>query len=200
MEVTYELTPEDVWQYNQYYLRYKAPFKSLAISNSSLITKLGAGFLCLMVVASFGISVAALLRHHTTDWTMLLSSVILLVVLLRLLPPTKKRLVKLHAKRPGFFCEHTYNVSPEWLSEKTTVNETKLAWTTLHTIEENDAYLFFFISKNAAHIIPKRAFSSLHEAQAFLDMARRYLDAAKTRTPVAAADSGIWPPAPRPGA
>jgi len=200
LEATYELTPDDLWRYNQYYLRHKAPFQSLLISSPSLITKLGIGFLCLVFLAGFGISVAALLQHHNPDWVMLLSPVAMLLVIPRLLPPSKKRLVKIASQRPGFFCEHIVSISPEWLAERTFVNDTKIAWSTIQSVEEDQDYLFLFLSKNVAFIVPKRAFSSPGEANTFLNLARRYLDAAKTRTPVTADDAAVWPPAPRPGA
>lgn len=200
MEVTYELTLEDVWHYNRYYLQNKAPLRSLLISDPSIITKLGFGFLCLVLLMSFGLAVVSLFQHHSPDWTMLLTPIVALLAISRLLPPSKKRLAKIATQRPGLLCEHIVSISPEWLAERTFVNDTKVAWSTLHTIEEDHNYLFLFLSKNAAYIVPKRAFTGPNEAQAFLDAARRYLDAAKTRTPVTAEDASVWPPAPRPGA
>ena len=200
LEVTYELTADDLWQYNQYYLQHKAPFRSLLISNSSLIIKLGLGFFGLMLFLSFGISVVALLQHHSPDWVMLLSPIALVLAVPRLLPPSKKRIAKAASQQPGFLREHSVTISPEWLAEKTTVNDTKIAWITLPSLEEDKSHFFFFLSKTVAFIIPKRAFSSPVEAQAFLDRSRRYWQAAKNGTPVTAEDQAVWPPAPRLGA
>ena len=197
MEVTYELTPDDLWHYNQYYLRHKAPFQSLLLT--SPVTKIGFAFLSLIMLADTGIFIGSLFQHHRIDWGMLFGPVALAFVIPRLLPPTKKRLTKITSQRPGFFCEHIVSISPEWLSERTTVNDTKMAWTTIQSIEEDENYFYLFTSKSVAHIVPKRAFSSPHEAQAFLSDARRYWGTAKTRTPVTADNPAVWPPAPRPG-
>jgi len=193
LEVTFELTPDDLWHCALYYRRHKA-----AIRPTLLYILAGTvGLVCLGVTWVFA---DLWLRLHQPQWSLLLCLPAAMWLVFRALPPTKKRLVKLHSQHPGFFCEHTYGISPEWLSEKTPVNETKVAWTSLHTIEEDQAYLFLFMSKTNAHVIPKRAFTSQREAQLFGDTARRYLDAAKTRTLVTADDAAVWPPAPRPGA
>ncbi len=193
MEVTYELMPEDLWQCALYYRRHKA-----AIRPAMLYILAGSiGLVCLGVIWVFA---DLWLRLHQPQWSLMLCLPAAMWLVFRALPPTKKRLVKLHSQRPGFFCEHTYGISPEWFSEKTPVNETKVAWVALHTIEEDHAYLYFFLSKTNAHIIPKRAFTNPREAQLFGDTACFYLDAAKTRTPVTADDAAVWPPAPHPGA
>jgi len=193
LEIIYELVPEDVWQYNLYYRRHKATLRPVflyALAALVGVVYLGA---ILIIVDSW-------LRYHQPQWAMLLYLAAMPFFVSRFLPATKKRVVKLHSQRAGFFCEHIVGISPEWLSERTTVNDTKMAWTTIQAIEEDQNYFFLFISKSVAHIIPKRAFSSPHEAQVFLSDTRRYWDAAKTRTPVIADNPAVWPPAPRPGA
>ena len=199
LEVTYELTADDLWRFNQYYLRHKTPYKAILITNPSLITKIGFALLCFGILVEIGDSVIAVLQHHSPDWAMLVCFAVLAIVIPTLLPPSKKRIAKAASKQPGFLCEHVTTISPEWFAERTFVNETKIAWTTILSLEDDQSY-FFFLSKNIGFIIPKRAFSSPAEADAFLNMARRYWDAAKTRTPPTAEDTAIWPPAPRPGA
>ncbi len=97
--------------------------------------------------------------------------------------------------------EHLTVISPEWFFEKTAISETKRAWTAFDSLDEDANYEYFFISKTHAYVIPKRAFSSLAEAQTFLDKARRYRDAALTGQPVLeetnAQDNGVWPPPPQ---
>lgn len=118
----------------------------------------------------------------------------------RFLLPTRKRAANLAMQQPGLLCEHTIAISPIWFFEKTAVNETKIAWKTLQSIEEDADYHFFFIAKVNAFIVPKRAYSSLAEAQAFLDKSRQYWEAAKTGQPLPEIKEGeVWPPPPRLG-
>lgn len=198
LEVTYELTTDDLWHYNQYYLRHKSSLQSLIVT--SLITRIGLAFLCLILLADTGIFIASIFQNHNIEWGMLFGPAALVFITLRLLPPSRKRIAKAASQRPGFLCEHIVNISPEWLAEKTHVNDTKVAWITLHSLEEDKSHFFFFLSKTVAFIVPKRAFSSPLEAQAFLDRSQRYWHAAKNGTLITAEDTAIWPPAPRPGA
>ena len=198
MEVTYELTPDDLWHYNLYYLRHKDPLQSLL--RTSPITKFGYALLCLIMLADTIIFVISLFGHHNVDWGMLFGPAALIFVLPRLLQPTKKRLAKNASQQRGFLCEHIVSISPEWLAERTSVNDSKMAWMTIQTIEEDPAYFFLFLSKRVAFIIPKRAFSSLAEADSFLNNARRYWEAAKNGVSTPVEEVEVWPPPPRIGA
>ena len=190
MEVTYELTPDDLWSFQVYYRRHKA-----SIRLSLLYTF--AGVLGIVFIGGLLAIVESWLKTHQIDWAMLFLLAGATYFTRRFLPPTKARAIKLASQKPGFFCEHIVSVSPEWLAEKTSVHDAKVAWTTLHSLEEDQSHFYFFTSKISALIIPKRAFSGPHEAEAFLNTARLYWNAAKNGTPLAAEDTAVWPPAPR---
>lgn len=189
MEVAYELTPEDIW-HNSLYYRQKSVIRPVFLH-------LLAGLLGLLAFLGFGLVVASWLMHGRVDLSIVPWSCVLLFWLVRLLPPTKGEIIKRARRRPGLLCEHTIAISPQWFSEKTAVNETKVAWKTLHSIEEDAEYQFFFIAKSNAYIVPKRAFSSLAEAQAFLDTSRKYWEAAKAGQTASSDDTGTWPPPPQ---
>jgi hypothetical protein len=193
MHVTYELTPDDYWRFNLYYRRHKYPIRPFMLCAL-------AGVLGLLFLAGSWVAVETWLTFGRAQGTLLLSLLILLLVTLLILPPTKGKVIRFARQRPGFFCEHSISISPEWLSEKTPVNESKVAWATLKSVEEDADYLFLFLDKLVAHTIPKRAFSSPHEAETFLNTARRYWEAAKLGQPVPAEDTATWPPPPRIGA
>lgn len=191
MHVTYELTPDDFWRFSLYYLRHKH-----FIRPSLMYTFSG-----VMGLAFFGGTWAAVelwLTLGRVQWTLLLCLLVLPFFAVRMFPPTKGRVIKLAKQRPGLLCEHTIAISPAWFFEKTAVNETNIAWETLFSIEEDADYQFFFIAKANAFVIPKRAFSSLAEAQAFLDTSRRYWKAIKSGQPIPELKEGeVWPPPPR---
>ena len=193
LEITYDLTPDDLWQYQLYYRRHKAPVRPL------LLYAL-AGIAVAIYLGSVYVTFDSWLKSQQPQWAIVLYLAAMPYFFVRFLPVTKGRAVKIMSKRPGFFCEHIASISPEWLAEKTTVNDTKIAWITLHSLEEDESYFYFFLSKTVAYIIPKRAFTTHSEAQAFLDVSRRYWGAAKAGTPVAGEDAATWPPAPRLGA
>ena len=195
MEVTFTLTPEDLWQYNLYYRRHKA-----AIRLPLLLSLVG--LLSLVCLASIVLFIYSWLYAHDPFWT-IVPIIAAMIYLLPRLFPTKKRLVQQSSKTLGTLGDHLAVISPDWFFEKTSVSETKRAWAAFDSIEEDASYEYLFISKTHAYVIPKRAFTSLAEAQAFLDRARLYWNAAKTGQAVsgdAAEDTGIWRPPPRPAA
>lgn len=193
MHVTFELTPDDFWHFSLYYRRHKHPIRPL------FIYSLGA---VMSVVFLGGLWVVAdsWLRYHQPQWTLLFYLAAMAYFIPRFLPRRKAYVIRLARRRPGLLCGHTVSISPEWLAEKTEVNDTKVSWLTLDAIEEDRDYLYLFVTKSVAHTIPKRAFSSPHEAGMFLNTARRYWEAAKSGQPVPADDADIWPPPPRVGA
>ncbi len=190
LEVTYELSPEDFWRFAVYYRRHK-------MSLRPLFRNAFAGILLLVFVGGLWVVLDSWLRIGRIQWSMMFSLAGIAWFFRRFLLPTRKRVARLAMQQPGLLCEHAIAISPLWFFEKTAVNETKVAWKTLQSIEEDADYHFFFIGKANAFIIPKRAFSSLAEAQAFLDKARQYWEAAKAGQTASSDDTGTWPPPPQ---
>jgi len=192
LEVTYELMPEDVWHYQLYYRRNKAVLRPVLVYlllSLSVIVGLGGCFVAWLAWSHFG----------RIEWNIILPLAVMALGAFLVLPPTKARTLKMHRQKQGGFAQHTYRISPQWFSQTTPVSESKNAWTLLCSLEEDSDYLYYFQTRTIAFIIPKRAFTSHCEAQAFLNVSRRYWDAAKMGTPVVAEETAVWPPAPRPG-
>lgn len=72
------------------------------------------------------------------------------------------------------------------------------AWQDVLKITETPQDFFLFAKKGKSYIIPKRAFGSSEQAQAFLQAAETYWNSAKMGLP-APMQEGVWPPAPRTG-
>ena len=192
MEVTYELTPEDVWHYQGYYRRHKAGLRPLFVyllCGLAGFVSVGGGF----------VAWVAWSRYGQVEWNIILPLLAGLFIVLRLLPASKARMTKTYRQKPGIFSRHTYQISPEWLFQKTSVSESKNAWASLFSIEEDEKYLYYFLTKTTAYIIRKSAFTSYGEAQTYLERSRQYWEAARNGTPVTAEDAAVWPPAPRRG-
>ena len=80
-----------------------------------------------------------------------------------------------------------------------TSRSAKTRWKLISTIEEEAGY-FCFVGRMRTFLVPKRAFNSSAEADAFFQMALGYWREAKGIVPPPAPDvSGVWPPAPRTG-
>lgn len=69
---------------------------------------------------------------------------------------------------------HTIAIGPEGVSERTAVGESRIAWSGIERIEDDDEYLFLYIGPLVAHVIPKRAFKTAEDANAFLHQAQSY--------------------------
>jgi hypothetical protein len=79
----------------------------------------------------------------------------------------------------GVLGEHTITLTPEALHERTAVNDSKAAWRGIFRVDATPHHIFIFTQPNAAHVIPRRAFSSLTDAEQFLANARAYHEAAR---------------------
>ncbi len=193
LEVTFELTLDDLWQYALYHRRQKSMLRTILLYGFAIL-------ISVTCVTGFWGIIQAVFRHHTLDWAGLLLLIFMAFCVPRIWPPTKKRLVKLQPQQPDIIGPHRVSIDQSWFFEETLAREIKYTWRSFESVEENQRYFFLFLSKNVAFLIPKRAFPSPHEAQTFLDTTRRYWSAAKNGTPVTAEDAAVWPPAPRPGA
>jgi hypothetical protein len=92
-----------------------------------------------------------------------------------------ERLVVRHAirslirdERPGRgqLGRHRLVLGEDGVVESTAVNESRTAWSGVDRVEQSADYIFIYTSPAAAHVIPKRAFSDLQEADAFFRLAR----------------------------
>ncbi len=197
MEVTFTLTPDDILHYARHYYRTRM-LKALNIRPALIYAFLG--LMLLVIPAGLWGALDLWRKTGVIPWGLILGFVLISGVACLYLPPTRWRIVKFTRKQPESLIPHTVNISPEWLSAKTSMSESKHSWQTVYSLEEDPDYLYLFISKGSAHVVPKRAFGSRAQAQAFLDKARLYWDAAKSGQTVfdgAAEDTGVWPPPPR---
>jgi hypothetical protein len=72
----------------------------------------------------------------------------------------------------GQLGSHKISLNDEGLVESTAVGESRTSWAGVDRIEQNRDYIFIYTAPLAAHLIPKRAFSSLQEAECFYEIAR----------------------------
>ncbi|MCP3681310.1 MAG: hypothetical protein GY861_01345 [bacterium] len=74
----------------------------------------------------------------------------------------------------GILGEHHLTITPEYIIERTEVDETKFLWKIVPRLEEDKKYIYLFQSPNGAHVIPKRVFANTGDAAIFLDKLRTF--------------------------
>ena len=79
----------------------------------------------------------------------------------------------------GVLGPHQLILSEKALTETTPVNETTHSWKGVDRIEQNEDYVYIFVTPQAAHIVPKRFFFDRPAAEHFYDTARRYKEGAQ---------------------
>ena len=62
--------------------------------------------------------------------------------------------------------------------ETTAVGESRTAWAGVDRVEQNPQYIFIYTSPAAAHLIPKRAFRDIQEAEDFYQLSQTRKEAA----------------------
>jgi hypothetical protein len=72
--------------------------------------------------------------------------------------------------------EQIISISPEGLRHKTSLTDSQISWDAIKTITADSYGLYFIRQSNRplAHAIPRRAFATPQEAEAFLAQAQSY--------------------------
>ena len=157
MKVTFELNRNDIWNFNKYSYTHIPSARNPII----ILFLAGSLYLLLRLEAPLIIKIITIIIY----WAVM---IFLLIAFLKLQTTLS------FDSKPGILGEHTIEISPECLFEMTSVNESKHYWNGIRNIYSNDSYIFIFINKSVAHIIPKRAFNSSFESKEFLGLAYKY--------------------------
>jgi hypothetical protein len=161
MEVEYELTPDDLYAF-----QWRAAFRRdrlrpyaywlLTLLLFSAVPAIGAdGFVIsrmnfTLLVVGFPILVLA-------QWYLTRSMMRRAIL----------RLISQEKPDKGLLGWHQLVLSESGLVEKTAVGESHTAWAGVDRVEQNPEYIFIYTSAVGAHIIPKRAFKDIQEAEGF---------------------------------
>jgi hypothetical protein len=164
LEVKYNIDREDVWQFTRY-VYWNLPRYRRNIY---------------LTVAAVPVAVFMVGRLMEPNLVLNVAVALLVGVLMpgAIYWNTKREVMKLPSGKPGLLGEHTITIGPEGIRERTVVNDGTHTWDGIHTIVADKHHIYLFIDTHMAHIIPKRAFASENEAQAFLNTSRQYWKAA----------------------
>jgi hypothetical protein len=83
-------------------------------------------------------------------------------------------LFNLRGSNPAIFTSHTVTLSDIGITEITPVSRSEQTWNSVHEIQHNRDFIFLYIQRNAAHVIPRSAFSSKENAEMFLQKAIKH--------------------------
>jgi len=157
VKVTFILDQEDVWQLTRYVYRSDRRYRRQMIS---LVVYLPALLLLFMWLSlhRFWLSLAV---------AALFSGILLPLIYWKV----KRDVMRTAAKRPGVLGEHTIEIDAEGVRERTAVNDTFTSWKGVHNIVDDKKHIYLFVAENMAHVVPKRAFASDLDAQAFVELA-----------------------------
>ena len=166
MEVEYELTPDDLYAF-QWRSAFDSPLGRrttrkvylgwfLALLLFSMVPAIGPdGFVISSIDFKFlliAFPIVILAQHFLGRWLMRRA-------ILRLLQDEKLG--------RGQLGRHKVVLNEGGVVESTAVGESRTSWSGVHRVEQNPQYIFIYTSPAAAHLIPKRAFRDMQEAERF---------------------------------
>jgi hypothetical protein len=177
LEVEYEITPDDLYAF-----QWRAVFQSprgrrtrrtayviwfLAVLLFSAVPAIGAdGFVISRM--NFGFFLIALPLVFLGQW----------FLETRMVRRGILQLLKEEKPGKGQLGKHRIIVNQDGVQESTAVGESRTSWAGVHRIEQNPDYIFIYISPVAAHVIPKRAFGDMGQAEAFYRFSQARKEAA----------------------
>ena len=163
-KVHVDVTREDYWKFNLYGLIKVKSLRRMFIFNMSAMP-------VLMFVALMIFRIAT---HIPVAVVILLAIVLGGLVDLLILYITKMRIMKMPEKRSGILGEHTIEIDEKGIDETSPAGDVSYLWESISSIEQNKDYIFIFVSNLSGHIIPKRAFASVEDAEEFYRLATEY--------------------------
>ena len=168
MQIDYELTVEDAAAFSVYNFRTSPRIKG------RLRRTQGVGILATLILAVWWPGSNNVVRLIFTILSLILWTIgCPLYYRWAIRRNTSKAYSTTRSK--GVLGKHTLVIEPSGLQEKGSVSESKVAWSGVEKIEDDTQYIYIFTSPLQAHVIPKRAFRSDEESQAFLGTAKAFL-------------------------
>ena len=171
MEVEYELTRDDLYAF-----QWRAVFESARGRRARRTAYL----LWLLAILLFAI-VPAIGRDGISLSRVSLTFILVSLLFAFLFQSCLERWLVAHAirqmlkdERPdrGQLGRHRLTLDEDGLAESTAVGESRTRWAGVHRVEQSPDYIYIYTSSAAAHVVPKRAFSSPEQAEAFFRLSQ----------------------------
>jgi hypothetical protein len=166
LEIEYELTPQDLYAF-QWRAVFASPRGRRARRKVYLLWLLVV--LLLAAVPAIGADGFAISRVNFIFIVVAFPIVVVFQWFLerRLVRGAILQLLKEEKPSKGLLGKHRMVMSEDGLFESTEVGESRVSWAGVDRIEQNPEYIFIYTSAVGAHVIPKRAFRDMLEAEDF---------------------------------
>jgi hypothetical protein len=169
VQIEYEITADDL-----YHFQWRASFHSPSAKRTKLkyllyLFLIFTAFTLLPAFASDGFEIS-----QVSLWWFLPFPVLVVIFWIGERWQTRRAIVELlKEEKPGRGQLGTHKVilNEAGLVESTVVGESRCSWAGVDRVEHDQQYIYIYTAPHAAHIIPKRAFNNLHEADSFYQLA-----------------------------
>ena len=170
VEVEYELTPDDIYQY-QWRANFHSP--SAKRNQRKFYLYLLLAFIVMTLLPAIG-SDGFELSQVNLWWFLPLPVLLVIGWIVQRWQIRRAILELVKEEKPGRgqLGAHKISLDEAELVERTAVNESHHAWAGVDRVEHDQKYIYIYTAPHAALIIPKRAFNNLHEAESFYQLAR----------------------------
>jgi hypothetical protein len=170
MEVEYELTPDDLFAF-----QLRAVQKSPTVKRTRRNTYIALLFAILVfaIVPAIGPGGFDPSRVSLGFFSYFFALIAALTWLFekRMTRRAIVDLVKEEKPDKGQLGRHKLRLDETGLVESTAVGEARILWSGVDRIEHDPDYIYIYTAPSAAHLIPRRSFTSENEAEQFLQLA-----------------------------
>ena len=182
MEVEYELTPDDLYHY-QWRASLRSPFAKRTKRKFYLYLLLTLTVLTLLpAIGPDGFEIS----YVSFIWLIPFPVLVVAAWIIERRQTRRAILEFMKEEKPGrgLLGVHKLSLNEAGLVEITAVNESRHSWAGVDRVEHDEKYIYIYTAPHAAHIIPKRAFNNLQEAESFYQLARLSKQSASMVAPV----------------
>lgn len=161
MEVRFFLTGDDVWNFTKYSYRHPRTLLPLGILIGLLV-------LLSLLTVSFS--------PPTNAFVNIFPIVLVLVVIVLLILVLRWRTRSRPSASLALQGEQIITISPEGFRHRNNLTDALVSWHAFKTITADKRNLYFILGSNrlVAHVIPRRAFATFEETEAFLRLAQTF--------------------------
>ena len=171
MRITFDTTLDDIHAFNTHYARTAAlPQQSRKMVRGALT----------LTLASLMFALGVAFHLPTAFW--IINALVLFAwwqfYPRRVEAMARRSTQKLYAegRNAGMLGPTTVTIEPEWLSEASSEREVRTRWRSVERMDETPDYVFLYVTGFSAVIVPRRAFVSPADQDAFLALARARLE------------------------
>lgn len=174
MSVAFEISPSDLRAFHRHMQKVAPAHRRMRWINGGIAALIALAAVSPKVSSrSFVVVALTFLLCFAVIWISMLILGCLINFLLMAIRPNLSGM-------EGILCEHTVTIDQDGLTETTPVNESRHRWSGVYRVDSTPDHIFIYIQQNMAHVIPRRSFTSVEEADSFFRKATEYFTAARS--------------------